>query len=190
MAMLSLVLLMSSSTACARVTVTVDKVQRNGHYIGVPTLIPGEYPRYGYNYSFVSDGTYTVFGSIASDDANNSTPVWLLASKYMKKGHMEMITLVKSGWVTVPANGRSDFSLTWATKNESDNALCYNYPALNTTHTVKVIPIYLDPSIFVDGPDTMTHTVDLGPMSDAVAVYANGKLAYKGAPIYTIGLGL
>ena len=185
----SIVLSTVGGIAYAKVTVTVDHVQRNGNYIGVPTLIPGEYPRCGYNYSFVPDGTYTVFGSITSDDANNSTPVWLLATKYRMNGGTKLITLIKSGWVTVPANGKSDFSLTWATKNESDNALCYNYPALNTTHTVTVIPINLDPSIFVDQPDQITHTLDQGPMSDGVAIFSNGKWNFTCLPIYTIGLG-
>lgn len=56
-----------SGMASAKLTLTVNSIQANGHYIGVPTIINGETYTYGYNYTFIPDGTYTVSGTLFND---------------------------------------------------------------------------------------------------------------------------
>ncbi len=151
-----------SSTA----TVTVDKVHINGHYVGVPTLLGNVPGYYGYTYTLVPDGTYTVFGHIKNDDPNNTTSAWVGAGT---KAHEEV-----SQWFSIPKGGKVSFQFTCAAASKDDFTVGYDNPGFHFYDLSGVD--------FVDTPDSTTHTVNQGPMSDAVAIYANGKLTYNGQP--------
>jgi hypothetical protein len=165
-AVLSLVLVAICGVASAA-TVKVDKVQVNGNYVGVPTLLDNVPGYYGYTYTLVPDGTYTVFGTITNDDKINDTFVWIGAGT---KAFCE----VADSFI-IPAGGKKTFEFTFGAANDSDVTVGYS----NGYSPI----IYYDLSgiDFVDAPQS-PHTVDQGPMSNAVAIYANGKLTYSGQP--------
>lgn len=173
-AVLSIALVAACSVANAAITVRVDKVQVNGNYIGIPELLNSEYPQYGYSYEFTPDGTYTVFGTITNDDADNDVEVWVGAGT---KAMCEV-----SDTFTVPADGKKSFTFTFAAASEDDVTVGYEVGE-EKTHFLDLSNVE-----FVDEEDTTTHTIDYGPMSDTVAIYSNGVLTYSGSPQYSVAL--
>ncbi len=170
-AALSIALLAMAGVASAAITVTVNTVQSNGYYLGYPTLISSESSIFGYNYTFIPDGTYTVWGTVANDGAA-PVSVWVGAGT---KANSET-----SGMYDVPASGSSSFSYTFRAASESDVTVGYQYGI----YGVMFVP--LDHADWVNAADAMTHTVDQGPMSNATAIFSNGHMTYDGAPIFMV----
>lgn len=165
-----------TANALRNVSVSIDKVQANGHYLGVPTIMRANYTAYGYIYTFfVPDGTYTVFGTITS---HLSTPV------QVRVGGGANGSLIDVKVIDVPA------------KAAGEDYVCVGYtldffagPKENVSTGYWVIVgvdngnwtiIDLDSGDFVNATDDKPHTFDQGPMSDATAVYVNNALNYNG----------
>lgn len=193
-----------AGVASATLTVNVDTIQTNGHYVGIPTIINGETYQYRYNYNcFVPDGSYIVYGSIASDDANNSTPARLILCYYHREGHRYTLTAIGpkeheiipsiASNVTVPANGKADFSFTWNGGLPQDDpnaetgfgyALVY-FPDVPNSRASNIL---FNPSLYVNQSDTTAHTVDEGPMSGMSAIFNNGVLSSNATIIYSLNV--
>jgi hypothetical protein len=160
----------------ADISVKLDKIQVNGAYIGLPTLLSSEAPIYGFQYTLVPDGTYTVFGTITNYE-NESIDVTVT-------GGMRPLSL--GAWhgtttqvVHVPASGTAGFTLTfWAPSRDDIRVDCIGYGRISTAGVE-----------FVDMPDNTEHTVNQGPMSDAVAIFTNGVMNYNGKPAFMVGYG-
>jgi hypothetical protein len=165
-----------AGVASAAVTYKVESITRNGYYIGVPTLIAGDFNQYGYTYTFVFDGTYTISG-YATNDGPVPVDVWVDAFSYSS-----------SDWnidkFTVPAAdsfkpGKASFSV----KIRSPDSNFDSYAGLAGDPGNKISYEGVD---IVDAVDNQAHTVDQGPMSDATAIFVNGKVTYKGSPLYSV----
>ena len=197
----------SALTVPDKVTVKADYVITDGHYVGTTVLMPGEIYHYGYNYTeFVPDGAYSVTGTIKND---GDDPV----SVYVVVGQ---VGPVADGTYLVPAHGQVGFNLYMP-------APYMGKPQGFPYDPTKIIgfwdtandggPIDWSSRDYKNADDTMSHTIDEGPMSNAVAIYQNGKpinggvmyslnmstddykdlytsgtLNYSGQPAYTIGL--
>jgi hypothetical protein len=179
LAVSAIVLVALAGVASAEVTFKVDQIQRNGHYIGTPTLLSGDFHKYGYTYTFVFDGKYTISGYATN---TNATPVdvWVDANSYSYggPGHYQYVPF------TIPAAGknpgRADFSVTITSPdNNFDSWAGQVGVAGHVVNDLSGIDI-------VDVEDTTQHTIDQGPMSDATAIFSNGKITYKGSPLYSV----
>lgn len=169
-AILSLVMVATAGMASAAITVAVDTVQSNGHYVGSQTVVSSESGIYGYTYTFVPDGTYTVWGTVTNDGAS-TVPVWVGAGC---KDHSE-----ESDLYYVPANGSSSFTYTFAAASDSDVTVGYQ------TGTYGLVYVDLSKADWTNSPDTMTHTVDQGPMSNMVANFMNGVFDFGNSTLYS-----
>ncbi len=171
-AALSIVLLAMAGAASASVTFKVDQIQRNGYYTGVPTLLSGGSEQFGYTYTFVPDGSYTVFGTV-TNDAN--------ADVHVGVGIQPLGDLDEYSWLSfyVPANGKSS----WTYKLTAPNT---QFQSIVGVWLVSGWPLDFTGVDVVDGADTTIHTVDEGPMSNATAIFSNGHMTYDGAPIFMV----
>lgn len=177
---IALVALTALSGMASAFTVNVDHIQRNGYYTGTPVLLKDEIYHYGYNYTFNPDGTYTLFGTITNED---STPVTVIvqlsdggASTDLQLIEVPAATGSKSGSVALELTTKTPWFFKYYTSAADQN----DHITLNVLHAYDV----------TDEPDTTIHTLNQGPMSDAVAIFSNGKITYNGQPAYTISLGL
>jgi len=150
--------------------VKIDKVQVNGEYRGIPTLLSSEGPIYGFEYTLVPDGTYTVFGTITN---LMDKPLTVTVGG----GTDSRMTASKT--IAVPAYGTASFTLTfWAGPREDI-----------VIRTSEKKEVDLRGVEFVNMPDNTVHTINMGPMSDAVAIFTNGVLNYNGQPAFSVGFG-
>lgn len=152
-------------------TVTADKVQINGAYISFPKTVISEFGIQGFEYTLVPDGTFTVIGTITNDDDTQ-------ASVRVSGGPSHLDDHV----VTVPASSSSSFSVTFPAASHAE--VCAFY-----WNVEGWTPIGLTGVEFVDMPDNTEHTVNQGPMSDAVAIFTNGVMYYSGKPAFMVGYG-
>lgn len=169
----------SAAPAPLPVTFKVDKIERLGHYVGIPVLISGENYQFGYDYVFVFDGKYTIYGHATNND-DAPIQVWVYSHSRSYDGPgSESIT-----WFWVPANGEADWSTTIVSPDTD-----FGIEAGVDGYGGHTHPGYAGVDI-VDQEDTTQHTIDQGPMSDATATFVNGVLKFSGNPAYMIGLGL
>ncbi len=172
---ISIVALVALAGMASAYSVNVDRLQRNGYYVGTPTLISGGTEQYGYTYTFTPDGTYTLFGTATND---GSTPLTVFVD--LSDG-MQSVDLKE---LTVPAavnnqSGTTTFTLTaktpwffkyWTTPADQDDHI-----TLDVLHHYDI----------VDQGDSVTHTVDQGPMSNLVAILLNGKFNFGNSTLYS-----
>jgi hypothetical protein len=168
----------SAFTVTLPVTVTVDTIQINGHYDGSMALLGNVPGYYGYTYNlFIPDGTYTVKGTVKNDDEDNAVDAWVgvvdksgLLSLGMAKPVVdaEQTLHLKMG-------GEGTFELSLAAESIDGITVYYGvgnfYKEADTSG-----------ADIVNQEDLKKHTIDQGPMSNAVAIYSNGKLTYNGLP--------
>lgn len=161
-AVFAITLVAICNVASAASTVSVDKVQINGNYIGVPKVLNSEFPQVGYSYDFFPDGTYTIFGTITNGDAKNPT---IVTAEF---GDVEHNAANVSATYNVPADGKVSFELTLAASSSDDLGLI-------TTENAVASYKALNSDDFVNAPESQ-HTIDYGPMSNMVVIYTNGKI--------------
>ncbi len=189
-AIIPIALIVLVGTASAKpipVTVTVDTIQTNGYYLGVPTLVSGETYQYGFVYTFVPDGSYTVLGTITNNDLDSAYDVTVDISNTGSHA------LMGESIVTVPAastdsNGNfkhsnAMYSITVTANSVNDIFVGYG----SFSGNVELWEAAADTSgtSYINEGDTITHTVNEGPMSDMNIIFANGKFDFKGSPLYT-----
>jgi hypothetical protein len=166
----------ASSATIGDVTLTLDSFTRNGNYMGLPVLEGGDMSRYGYEYTFVPDGTYTL-----TCHATNDGTAPTIAAVEFYSGNPAYNTWI---WgATVPAGGRFDYTMTMPNTGDMEFR-CRLSVGGNTEYLFD----YGDDLDITEPEDMTRHTIDQGSMSDGVAVYKDGKLAYTGLPQYSIGL--
>lgn len=187
-----------AGVASAKVTVTVNTIQANGNYIGVQTQVPGELYHWGYNYTFVPDGTYTVTGTM-SNDQNTPVVVDLEAGTELKQEYGEYFTVpaanddhgVISFSFTIPAAGFDDVVVVWYSSAEGDHDMDLSdvdkINAPEPTHTVNEGSMSDMVVIFNNGLlNSNTSIVYMLNQSgdDYKALYTNGKMDFHGSPLY------
>lgn len=159
-ALLSIVVLVLSGTAFAISTpttpsVTVNTIQANGLYTGQPVVLNSYSETYGYNYTnLVSDGTYTVFGTITNKDTQSHDALIQAMS----------IGQPSSVMVTVPANSTVSFQITLAAP--SANSISVVATSNGNTLSVDTSDVQ-----YTNAPDAVDHTFSEGAMSDMVIVF-------------------
>jgi hypothetical protein len=182
----------ASGTATVQsVTFTVDSIHANGHYIGVPALIPNTTEQYGYNYTFVFDGSYTIFGH-ATNSANTSIQASVDAYEYNHSGGAPLDWEWDS--FTIPAATNSPGEVYFSVSVKS---LDMDFDSIGYVGTVDHSHPYAGPHAFLFGvgdensiitnePDTTTHTVAEGPMSNMSIVYTSEEFNSNPGVQYSI----
>jgi hypothetical protein len=176
---LAIGLMATAGFASATITFKVDKVQTNGIYHGVPKLISGEDSRYGYEYTLLPDGTYTVTGTVTNNGVNKTWVGVDVGFKYNTVGK----AVWKDFYVPAASGGKpgtASFSFTWPA-NSSDEVLVW---VTNWDEGPIFEPYDLSNVDYVDAPE-YAHTVDLGPMSDMVTVYSNETFMFGNSTLYS-----
>ena len=170
----------ADSVADGHLIWTLDSVTSSGHYYGTPVLLSGDVAKYGYNYTFVPDGMYTVKYHVTNDALVPIDGYTYVFSPLAAPNSIQQD-------FTIPAGGSANFSLTLPAP-DSEHIAC------EVSNFYDEIGTYLfyygDPLDIVNQGDSTEHTVDEGPMSNAIVTYLNGKPTYTGSPLYAIGLGL
>ncbi len=153
-----------------------DSIQRNGYYTGIPTLMAGGNYQYGYEYIHPGWHVYHIrpHDQRWSDGSNRCI------CRGYSSDHSGYWTIF-----TIPAEtngqaGSADFS--FVVKPKVDLSEFTFYGGYDDTWLTEMS---YGGSI-VDIPDTTMHTINRGPMSNAVAIFSNGKLTYNGLQQYTV----
>jgi hypothetical protein len=177
-------------------TVTANTVQTNGNYIGIQTLINSKtYDIYGYNYTFVPDGSYTVTGTITNDLNTSQDVEILLINKSAFSG--EIFNPIVS-YVNVSAAGSNpgtaSFSMTLPSGFVNSTSDIGGYYVVEIGGpgyilTVAIVrPIYsgivdFSNANYINTPEWI-HTVNEGPMSNMTLNYSNGAFNFGNSPLY------
>lgn len=180
-------------------TVTADTVQTNGHYIGVPKLISGETYTYGYNYTLVPDGTYTVTGTVKNNNDKDVIVEVILFNKTLL-GEDSMAAASSIPWAifNVSAKSKASYSITldqhflpFQVNSSHDIGGLYEsaYLADFDAEEPELYFGYVDfgNANYVDAPQS-SHTWDEGPMSGMSVLLNNGALKSNATVIYSINV--
>lgn len=172
-------LVLMAGAASATVTFKVDQVQTNGVYHGIPKQVYGEYYHYMYEYTLVPDGTYTVTGSVSNTGSNKTWVGVDVGFVYNTIGQ----AVWKDFFVPAASGGKpgvARFSLTWKANSSGEIKVWVT----NWDEGPIFKPYDLSGVAYVDAPE-MSHTVDQGPMSNLVAVYANETFKFSNSSLYS-----
>ncbi len=152
--------------------VNIDKIQANGNYVGNPVLLSGDSQFYGYNYTFVPDGTYTVFGTLTNDGYSAPLSMDVTVDSLLANDYQDMTVTAPASWGIT--KGTSQFSITLRAASFDDVYVYVNDDLVDTSGVDRV-----------NSADNMAHTVDQGPMSNLVAILLNGTFNFGNSPLYS-----
>ena len=184
-------------------TVTADTVQTNGRYIGTPVLLQDEIYHWGYNYTLVPDGSYTVFGTI-TNELNYSMVVHIVIGG---KSYFESDSVHDMGMppaisidVNVPAAGSKPATVGYSVTLpagyvSSSNDISGEYFTNGNANLLSVTssgyryngPVDFSNVDYVDAPQ-QAHTLNYGPMSDMVVIFNNGVLKTNATVMYSLNV--
>ena len=88
--------------------------------------------------------------------------------------------------LTVPSGTSAPFSITLSAPSDRNITVFAIADANGKMYRVNPDISGVD---YTNMPET-THTIDEGPMSDAVAIFTNGVLKFTGNPMYMVGFGI
>ncbi len=173
-------------------TVQVDTIQTNGVYHGTPIMNSILTGQTTYEYKLVTDGTYTVSGTVINDNQTLTYDVKIKASPYKEEKQKMPAGIVISAknpyrpqftQVTARNGTRAQFSITLAAPSDNDIFVYAHAFAIDSEMGYPVI-VDMGNVDHITAAET-THTVNQGPMSNGVALYVNGKFNFGNSTLYS-----